>query len=95
MPTYTYRCDRSHRFDEVHAMSSVPDESPCPECGSSARRRPSAPHLSATGSPAYGLMDAAAKSAHEPQVVSALPGSPRRPGTGVTRHPLHAKLPRR
>ncbi|PPG39400.1 FmdB family zinc ribbon protein [Pseudoclavibacter sp. RFBA6] len=94
MPTYTYGCDNSHRFDEVHTMSSVPDASACPDCGGPARRRPAAPHLSAAGSSTYGLIDAATKSAHEPQVVSSLPGTPRRPGAGVTRNPLHAKLPR-
>lgn len=94
MPTYTYRCENLHGFDEVHAMSLVPDASACPECGGEARRRPAAPHLSAAGSSAYGLIDSAAKSAHEPQVVSSLPGAPRRPSGGVTRNPLHAKLPR-
>ncbi|NYF13368.1 putative FmdB family regulatory protein [Pseudoclavibacter sp. JAI123] len=94
MPTYTYRCADSHGFDEVHPMTSVPDASTCPECGGDARRRPAAPHLSAAASSAYGLLDAAARSAHEPQVVSSPPGTPRRPGTGVTRNPLHAKLPR-
>jgi putative FmdB family regulatory protein len=94
MPTYTYRCDSSHRFDEVHTMSSIPDASTCPECGGEALRRPGAPHLSAAGSSAYGLIDASARSAHEPAVVSSLPGTPRRAGSGVTRNPLHAKLPR-
>ncbi|WP_416362304.1 FmdB family zinc ribbon protein [Pseudoclavibacter sp. VKM Ac-2867] len=94
MPTYTYRCENAHRFDEVHTMHSVPERSVCPECGQDARRRPAAPHLSAAGSSAYDLIDAASRSAHEPDVVTSLPGAPRRPGGGITRNPLHAKLPR-
>lgn len=39
MPTYDYRCDNDHTFEEFHAMS---DETPrvCPTCGSPARKVP-------------------------------------------------------
>ena len=39
MPTYDYRCDNEHTFEEFHSMS---DETPrfCPTCGAPARKVP-------------------------------------------------------
>ena len=39
MPTYDYRCDNEHTFEEFHSMS---DEAPrvCPTCGAPARKVP-------------------------------------------------------
>lgn len=39
MPTYDYRCEREHTFEEFHSMS---DESPrvCPTCGAPAKKVP-------------------------------------------------------
>jgi len=76
-------------------MGSAPDTVDCPTCRAPARRLMSAPHLSAAGSAAFGLIDSSARSASEPEVVeSALPG--RRSGSGAqfTANPLHLKLPR-
>lgn len=94
MPNYSYRCTQGCSFDALFAMSEVPAQTACRICGASAERMITAPHLSAAGSAAYGLVDRAATSAHEPTVVSSLPS--RGPGraTPVTRNPLHAKLPR-
>ena len=75
-------------------MSSVPAELLCTECGSSARRVITAPHLAFTGSAAFKAVDAAARSAHEPDVVTSLPSSGRTRVQQVTRNPLHQKLPR-
>jgi putative FmdB family regulatory protein len=95
MPIYEFRCASCADFEQVHPIDSVPDESDCPTCGAPARRRMSAPHLSAVGSAAYGLLDRAARSAVEPEVVTSPPSAHR---TGrdqrVTANPLHRKLPR-
>lgn len=94
MPNYRYTCAEGCQFDALFAMAEVPAELECRSCGAAARRTITAPYLSAAGSAAYGLIDRAATSAHEPAVVSSLPS--RGPGTAqpVTRNPLHAKLPR-
>jgi hypothetical protein len=53
----------------------------------------SAPHLSRAGSAEFRLIDDSKRSAHEPPVVTALPGKGRtRPA--YTSNPLHQKLPR-
>jgi putative FmdB family regulatory protein len=95
MPSYEFRCVDCADFDQAHSIDSVPDATDCPECGKSARRRMSAPYLSVAGSAAYTLLDRTARSAVEPDVVSAPPpaalsGGGRR----VTANPLHRKLPR-
>lgn len=94
MPNYSFRCAQGCAFDAIYPMSEVPSEVECRVCGSSAKRGITAPHLSAAGSAAFGLMDRAAKSAHEPAVVDRIPG--RGPGRTqrMTQNPLHAKLPR-
>ncbi|MFI8595264.1 FmdB family zinc ribbon protein [Microbacterium sp. NPDC078428] len=95
MPTYTFRCREGDVFEERHSMADVPANAVCPQCAQPAVRLPSAPHLSAAGSSAYGLIDRSARSAHEPEVVrGGLPGAPRRSGGGYTSNPLHRKLPR-
>lgn len=98
MPLYAFRCPEGTEFDRTYPMSEVPVVADCPECGGAARRRMSAPRLSVAGSAAYRLMDSTAASAHEPQVVTSLPGSGPGPrgggGARVTRNPLHQKLPR-
>ena len=95
MPIYEFRCGRCVDFEQSHPLDSVPDVTDCPGCGEPARRRMSAPHLSVAGSAAYRLIDRAAQSAVEPEVVAALPPAPR-PGSAprVTTNPLHHTLPR-
>lgn len=97
MPLYAFRCPAGTEFDRTYPMSEVPASVDCPECGAAARRRMSAPRLSVAGSAAYRLLDSTAASAHEPQVVTSLPGTgrPGAPGGArITRNPLHQKLPR-
>ncbi|MFJ9315849.1 FmdB family zinc ribbon protein [Pimelobacter simplex] len=96
MPLYAFRCPEGTEFDRTYPMSEVPGSVECPACGASARRRMSAPRLSVAGSAAYRLIDSTAATAHEPQVVTSLPGAGPRGGAGarVTRNPLHQKLPR-
>lgn len=95
MPTYEFRCPDCTDFDLVFAMRSVPENATCPTCGASARRRVSAPRLSRAGSAASRVIDAAERSAHEPETVSSLPGRARSaPAQRYTANPLHQKLPR-
>ncbi|WP_087013375.1 FmdB family zinc ribbon protein [Leucobacter sp. 7(1)] len=94
MPNYRYTCAEGCQFDALFSMSEVPAQLDCRSCGASARRTITAPFLSAAGSSAYGLMDRAAATAHEPAVVSNLPSRGPGQATPVTRNPLHAKLPR-
>ncbi|MBU2697224.1 FmdB family zinc ribbon protein [Pimelobacter sp. 30-1] len=95
MPLYAFRCPEGTEFDRTYPMSEVPAAVDCPECGGAARRRMSAPRLSVAGSTAYRLMDATAATAHEPPVVTSLPGSGGGGGGArITRNPLHQKLPR-
>jgi len=95
MPIYEFRCGRCADFEQNHAIAVVPEVTDCPVCGEPARRRMSAPHLSVAGSAAYGLIDRAARSSVEPDVVAAPPPAPRTAGAGrVTTNPLHQKLPR-
>ncbi len=95
MALYEFACDGCPPVEAFFPMASVPDSIECPECGGRAVRRISAPNLSIAGTPAFKLVDAAKKSAHEPQVVSgALPQSGRKRATPVTTNPLHRKLPR-
>ncbi|UOQ60426.1 zinc ribbon domain-containing protein [Leucobacter rhizosphaerae] len=94
MPSYSFQCSAGCRYDALYSMSEVPTETVCRECGGSARRAITAPHLSAAGSSAFRLLDHTARSAHEPAVVDRLPSQGARRPQRVTTNPLHAKLPR-
>jgi len=95
MPRYDFRCSCGERRTATFSMATVPDAIDCPECSAQARRIPSSPHLGRASTAAFRAIDQAARSAHEPDVVSgSLPGSARSRGTAVTHNPLHAKLPR-
>lgn len=92
MPVYVFRCHRCGRFDAEHPMASVPGSCPCLSCGDPARRIITAVALSQAGSPRRRAVEAAERSAEEPQVVA---GPPPRPSTPpITRDPRHQKLPR-
>ncbi|WP_083879211.1 FmdB family zinc ribbon protein [Leucobacter salsicius] len=98
MPNYRFRCAQGCEFDAMYSMQDVPLSAECRVCGAQAKRAMTAPHLSNSGTSAFGLVDRAARSAHEPEVVSSLPSN-RGPGgptkrQPVTHNPLHAKLPR-
>nr|WP_137725592.1 zinc ribbon domain-containing protein [Prescottella subtropica] len=94
MPLYQFRCAQCGPFDAAHPMTSVPDAADCPDCGEVSRRQITVPRLGRGSSTAMHLLDATARSAHEPAVVTGA-----RPGTRhtiqkVTTDPLHRKLPR-
>ncbi|KPN21612.1 MULTISPECIES: FmdB family zinc ribbon protein [Arthrobacter] len=94
MPLYAYRCKDCADFEIQAPMGQVREAVPCPGCGAPARRRFTAPNLSRSSSSAYRLIESTARTASEPAVVSS-PGTGRRSsGTGITRNPLHQKLPR-
>jgi putative FmdB family regulatory protein len=95
MPLYEFRCADCSDFEQTHPIGSVPDSTACPLCGAPARRRMSAPHLSIAGSAAYRMLDSTAKSAVEPNLVSAPPPAPHSGrAQRVSANPLHRKLPR-
>jgi putative FmdB family regulatory protein len=93
MPTYSFRCEQDcPDFTAQFPMTAIPDQQPCPGCGSAARRRIGNPSLGAGDTSAMRLHDATRASADNPAVVKSLPASSRR--TPVTTDPLHRRLPR-
>jgi putative FmdB family regulatory protein len=93
MATYSYRCVECGDFDHRSAMGSAPASAPCPVCSERARRVFSAPMLARTAPGVAALHQLEERSRHQPPVVDAPSGAPRR-RQPVTRNPLHAKLPR-
>ncbi|ORM36570.1 zinc ribbon domain-containing protein [Williamsia sp. 1135] len=77
MPTYQFRCLTCGDFDRTYPIASVPDHTRCVECDSSARRVMTAAGLSSGNSQAMRLLDATARTASEPRVVSSPPRSGR------------------
>ncbi|GAA4815308.1 FmdB family zinc ribbon protein [Tomitella cavernea] len=95
MPVYEFRCPVCGPFDALHTMAAVPDADLCPACGAASCRSITAPALGRDGSAPMRLLDAAARSASEPAVVSeTAPGRRRTAGTPVSTNPLHRRLPR-
>ena len=95
MALYEFACAGCPPIEAIYPMGCAPDSIVCPDCGGQADRQISAPRLSIAGTSAFKLIDAAKKSAHEPQVVrGSLPQSARRRVTPTTSNPLHRKLPR-
>jgi putative FmdB family regulatory protein len=93
LPTYGYRCPRCGGFDLVRPMSEAGAAATCPDCGETARRVFGAPALRALDPGVRRALDAGARSADAPQVVSSVPGRSRR-ATPTTTDPRHARLPR-
>lgn len=93
MPIYTFKCADGDIFEKHFSMASVPDELECSTCGQQAARIITSVRLSRAGSPVHTLLDQTARSAHEPEVVSSLPGAPRKQQP-VSQNPLHRKLPK-
>jgi len=93
VPTYGYDCPRCGAFDLVRPMVEASAPAACPECGDPARRVWGAPALRAGDPAARRALDASARSADSPPVVSSLPANRRgRPPT--TTDPRHLRLPR-
>ncbi len=95
MVLYVFRCESGcGTTQQMHSMQSRPDVVSCPDCGGSARRMISAPHLGSTGSAAMALQDATRATADRPAVVDTPPSSPGTRRRPVSANPLHRKLPR-
>ncbi|MHA7208190.1 FmdB family zinc ribbon protein [Arthrobacter sp. MDT1-65] len=95
MPIYEYRCPRCAVYEVIRPLGAAPDVEACPTCGQPARRRISAPHLSRTNTPSSRLIDAAARSATEPDVITGgIPPSGARSTPAFSVNPLSRKLPR-
>lgn len=93
MPTYEFKCPAEHRTARHFSMADVPGTIDCPECSIRARRVIGAPHLGRSSTAGYRAMDAAARSAHEPEVVrGTIPGASA--AGRITTNPLHRTLPR-
>jgi putative FmdB family regulatory protein len=93
MPTYRYRCDPCGRFDLVRPMAEVEPSATCPDCGNAARRVFGLPGVAFVEPGVRNALEASARSADSPQVVTGVPGRSRR-ATPITTDPRHAKLPR-
>ena len=93
MPTYGYECPPCGAFDVVRPMADATATAACPECGGVARRTFGSPGLRTLNPDVRRALDASARSAEQPSVVSTVPGRSRRP-TPITRDPRHARLPR-
>ena len=93
MPTYQYRCGTCGRFELVRPMAEVQASASCPGCGEVARRVFGLPGVTFVDPAVRTALDASARSADSPQVVTHVPGRARR-ATPTTTDPRHAKLPR-
>jgi putative FmdB family regulatory protein len=93
VPTYSYRCPHCGVFELVRAMSEAGVPTGCVDCGAPARRVFGAPALRGLDPGVRRALDAQARSADAPDVVTSVPGRSRR-ATPVTRDPRHARLPR-
>lgn len=95
MATYDFTCSDHGVTTVTMPMTEVGDSHPCPRCSAPARRVFTPPRLSLGDSAARRLLDATTATAHEPAVVSSVPGRSRAP---VPRRPVAdprtAKLPR-
>ena len=93
MPTYAYRCPRCGEFQLHRPMAESGCETTCPDCAHPAARVFGAPALRGIDPTVRRALDASARSADAPQVVTSVPGRSRR-ATPVTTDPRHARLPR-
>lgn len=93
MPRYSYRCPRDgSTFDHAAPIGTADASRHCPRCGAAARRLITAPMLSLAPRAVVAAHDRAARSADEPDVVTALPATPRRPRPAA--NPALHRLPR-
>ncbi|WP_226369404.1 zinc ribbon domain-containing protein [Pseudonocardia alni] len=90
---YVYRCGADGPVEERHPIGSAPATARCPTCGEQSPRVITAPMLGLADRGRMALIDRTTATAHEPQVVSAPPPRPLRPG-GPPLHPATRGLPR-
>lgn len=99
MPTFSYRCGVCGQFDVVRPMIDAGMETGCVQCGRDSRRVYGAPALHGMDIGLRLALDAQARSADAPQVVTELPSvsaADRRRSPVMRRatNPRHARLPR-
>lgn len=96
MAIYEYRCDEHGLFDLMCPLGTAPETTPCKACGAVAVRVISAPMvLGSRRSSWSALIDRAAKTRYEPDVVTSLPPAPPTPRWGQGRiTPAMRNLPR-
>lgn len=93
---YEFLCEQHGVFEAHLPIGTAPAEQACPCCGAPARRIVSAPMVIGSSRSAWsGAIERAARTAHEPEVVSSVPpaGARRRIRT-VPLTPQLARLPR-
>jgi putative FmdB family regulatory protein len=93
MPTYGFRCASCGEFDLVRPMSAASAATGCPTCGAMAPRVYGAPALGGRDPGLHRALDASARSADAPEVVTSVPGRGRS-AIRTTTDPRHARLPR-
>lgn len=96
MPLYDYRCPEGDVFEAFYPMHDKPTSVMCPTCGQEAPSLPPAIGLSKDNSAQMRILDATKATAETPQVVNSISGvrTSTQQTTGITRNPLHRKLPR-
>ena len=95
MAVYEYRCDLDGAFDVALPLGTAPATSPCPVCGSEARRVFSKPMLMSQPRELVAAIDHAEKTRHEPDIVTSLPPRGARKRTPVLPlTPALRRLPR-
>jgi putative FmdB family regulatory protein len=92
MPTYGYDCARCGAFDLVRPMAEASAPAACPQCGEPGRRTWGAPGLSAVDPALRRALDADARRADTPDVVTSPPARPGRVRRSTD--PRHLRLPR-
>jgi putative FmdB family regulatory protein len=93
VPTYGFHCSACGRFDVIRPMADAATPAACPTCGRPGRRLFGVPALRALDPGVRDALDAGARSADAPDVVTAVPGRSRR-RTAITTDPRHTRLPR-
>lgn len=93
MPTYAFRCPRCGEFEVRRPMAESGCDTTCPGCALPAARVFGAPALRGLDPTVRRALDAGARSAESPQVVTSVPGRSRH-ATPLTTDPRHARLPR-
>jgi putative FmdB family regulatory protein len=94
MATYDFACGDHGVFTVAVAMTALTPTTACPSCGATSRRVFTAPGLALGSATARRLLEATARTAHEPRVVPAPSGRRRTPvRPGVAADPRTAHLP--
>ena len=92
MATYQYHCPGCGLFDVVRPIGQAGSQEPCRACAGPSRRVFTAPMLARTPLALARALGAQEASAHQPQVVRAVPAAQRR--AGQPSDPRHALLPK-